>query len=175
MCCLVLQAKDSLVCKQYGRLLRTAPQDDLFYQRLRSSSDVRMALMVRASRNLPIKLLAGEYEKILRRRLAVVGGSPDDSALAEMVSKFRYVVLLCDSSSVCSAVLSALMCMQRASLEELKRNYISRARSRSRTPCTMQPLAAQLQWYCPSGGRALTELPCTGKTSCLRASSLGSL
>ena len=48
-----------------------------------------MALMVRASRNLPIKLLAGEYEKILRRRLAVVGGSPEDSALAEMVRKFR--------------------------------------------------------------------------------------
>ncbi len=65
-----------------------------------------MALMVRASRNLPIKLLAGEYEKILRRRLAVVGGSPDDSALAEMVSKFRYVVLL----------LRLLFCLQCCSL-----------------------------------------------------------
>ena len=85
-----VQARESLVCKQYGSVLRAAPQDDLFYQRLRSSSDVKMALMVRASRNLPIKLLAGEYERILRRRLAVVGGSPDDPALAKMVSKFRY-------------------------------------------------------------------------------------
>ena len=98
--CLAVQARDSLICKQYGKLLRTAPQDDLFYQRLRSSGDVKMALMVRASRNLPIKLLAGEYEKILRRRLAVVGGSPDDSALAEMVRKFRYAVLLSGSSAV---------------------------------------------------------------------------
>ena len=100
---LVLQAKESLLSKQYGRLLRTAPQDDLFYQRLRSSSDVKMALMVRASRNLPIKLLAGEYEKILRRRLAVVGGSPDDSALAEMVSKFRWIFPLNCLPSVCNA------------------------------------------------------------------------
>ena len=85
-----MQARDSLVCKQYGRVLRAAPQDDLFYQRLRSASDVKMALMVRASRNLPIKLLAGEYERILRRRLAVVGGSPDDPALGKMIKKFRY-------------------------------------------------------------------------------------
>ena len=85
-----MQARESLVCKQYGSVLRAAPQDDLFYQRLRSSSDVKMALMVRASRNLPIKLLAGEYERILRRRLSVVGGSPDDPALAKMVAKFRY-------------------------------------------------------------------------------------
>ena len=85
-----MQARDSLVCKQYGRVLRAAPQDNLFYQRLRSSSDVKMALMVRASRNLPIKLLAGEYERILQRRLAVVGGSPDDPALGKMVQKFRY-------------------------------------------------------------------------------------
>jgi hypothetical protein len=85
----MVQAKDSLVRKQYGRLLQSAPQDDLFYQRLRSSSDVKMAIMVRASRNLPIKLLAGEYERILRRRLTVVGGSPEDTALKEMVRKFR--------------------------------------------------------------------------------------
>ena len=88
-----VQARESLVCKQYGSVLRAAPQDDLFYQRLRSSSDVKMALMVRTSRNLPIKLLAGEYERILRRRLAAVGGSPDDPALAKMVAKFRYPIV----------------------------------------------------------------------------------
>ena len=95
------QAKDSLVCKQYGKLLRTAPQDDLFYQKLRSSSDVKMALMVRASRNLPIKLMASEYEKILRRRLAVVGGSPNDAALAEMVRIFRYPVCYLPKPGCC--------------------------------------------------------------------------
>ena len=31
-----VQARESLVCKQYGSTLRAAPQDDLFYQRLRS-------------------------------------------------------------------------------------------------------------------------------------------
>ena len=106
---LATQAKDSLVCKQYGKLLRTAPQDDLFYQRLRSSSDVKMALMVRASRNLPIKLLAGEYERILRRRLAVVGGSPNDSALAEMVRKFRCCIAP-DSSPADHGLLSQVTC-----------------------------------------------------------------
>ena len=46
--------------------------------------------MVRASRNLPLALMKGEYERILRRRLAVVGGSPDDGALQEMLSSFRW-------------------------------------------------------------------------------------
>lgn len=64
-------------------------QDNTFYHKLRSSDDVSMALMVRASRNLPIKLLAGEYERILKRRLSRVGGSPDDAALAQMVDCFR--------------------------------------------------------------------------------------
>lgn len=43
---------------------------------------------MRAARNLPIKLLAEEYERILRRRLKRVGGSPEDGALAEMVASF---------------------------------------------------------------------------------------
>ena len=49
-----------------------------------------MALMVRASRNLPIVLLAKEYERILKRRLRVVGGLPDDPALHAMLENFRY-------------------------------------------------------------------------------------
>lgn len=77
-----------------------------------------MALMVRASRNLPIKLLAGEYEKILRRRLAVVGGSPDDSALAEMVGKFRCCVV--PDSSPAHFYLSAQVRMHSAYLEGLQ-------------------------------------------------------
>lgn len=34
-----------------------------------------MSLMLRASRSLPLKLVAGEYEKILRRRLVMVGAA----------------------------------------------------------------------------------------------------
>ncbi len=48
-----------------------------------------MLEQVRASRALPIRLLAGEYERILRRRLAAVGGSPDDAGLARMLTCFR--------------------------------------------------------------------------------------
>lgn len=81
--------RESGVAEQYKGRQKAAPLDSTFFQRLRSSDDVDMALMVRASRNLPIKLLAGEYERILRRRLAVVGGSPDDDALAQMVTCFR--------------------------------------------------------------------------------------
>ena len=47
-----------------------------------------MSLMVRASRNLPIKLLAKEYERILRRRIQRVGGSQTDTALAQMLQSF---------------------------------------------------------------------------------------
>ena len=48
---------------------------------------------MRAARNLPIKLLAEEYERILRRRLKRVGGSPEDGALAEMVASFTCAAL----------------------------------------------------------------------------------
>lgn len=48
-----------------------------------------MSLVVRASRNLPLGLMKGEYERILRRRLAAVGGHPDDAALKAMLTSFR--------------------------------------------------------------------------------------
>ena len=60
---------------------------------LRDSQDIEMALMVRASRNLPILLLAKEYERILRRRLRVVGGLPSDPALHTMLNTFRWALL----------------------------------------------------------------------------------
>jgi len=100
-----LQAKESRVGRQYKGRRKAPQQDSTFYKELRSSNDMDMALVVRAARNLPIRLLAGEYERILKRRLAAVGGSPDDSALAEMVTCFRcsavshhhiFIVLLLD-------------------------------------------------------------------------------
>src|SRR4051794_8540111 len=45
--------------------------------------------MVRASRNLPIRLVAGEYERILRRRMVRVGGSPDDAGLQRVLDMFK--------------------------------------------------------------------------------------
>ena len=57
--------------------------------RARSDASRANTQVVRASRNLPLILMKGEYERILRRRLAVVGGSPDDGALQEMLSSFR--------------------------------------------------------------------------------------
>ena len=56
---------------------------------IRDSKDVEMSLLVRASRNLPIILLSKEYERILRRRLRVVGGNPQDPALNAMMDTFR--------------------------------------------------------------------------------------
>ena len=87
------------MAKQYKGRQKAGALDAAFFQRLRSSDDVDMALMVRASRNLPIRLLAGEYERILRRRLAVVGGSPDDAALAQMVTCFRCGSCACQPCS----------------------------------------------------------------------------
>lgn len=52
------------------------------------SMPARLA-QVRAARNLPIKLLAAEYDRILRRRLPRVGGSPEDGALKEMLACFK--------------------------------------------------------------------------------------
>lgn len=59
-----------------------------FARALINSSDVDMSLVVRASRNLPLKMMMGEYERILRRRLNSVGGSPNDPALPDMLAAF---------------------------------------------------------------------------------------
>lgn len=59
-----------------------------FCKSLRSTDDIDMSLMVRASRNLPIKLLAKEYERILKRRIQKVGGSQTDKALTLMLNSF---------------------------------------------------------------------------------------
>lgn len=58
---------------------RTASMQNLPI-RLKSSPDVAMTLVVRAARNLPIMMVAKEYESTLRRRIARVGGCWGDRA-----------------------------------------------------------------------------------------------
>lgn len=48
-----------------------APQ--LLSDSLVQAGDVNMSLVIRASRNLPIQLMASEFEGILKRRLTKVG------------------------------------------------------------------------------------------------------
>lgn len=67
----------------------TAEAGPELWRGLRSAVDVEMSLVVRATRNLPIRLLRAEYSRILRRRLRSVGGSPDDPALEAVLSAFR--------------------------------------------------------------------------------------
>ena len=56
---------------------------------------------VRASRGLPLRLMAAEYERILKRRLRIVGGLPDDPALGQLLAVFRHVVMQADHAAVC--------------------------------------------------------------------------
>ncbi|KAK9867336.1 hypothetical protein WJX84_003668 [Apatococcus fuscideae] len=63
--------------------------DAAFFKALRGSDDISMSLMVRAARNLPIPILAKEYERILKRRLQIVGGSANDAALTTMLECFK--------------------------------------------------------------------------------------
>lgn len=99
------QAKHSQLSKQHSLLPAPQPQpqaqqpapapqaapeqQDSFANSLRSSKDIDMSLVVRASRSLPLRLMAAEYEHILKRRLKRVGGSPDDPALKQLLEQFR--------------------------------------------------------------------------------------
>ena len=84
---MILQAKSSSLAKTNFKPAIGA-QNAQFCKSLRSSEDIDMSLMVRAARNLPIKLLAKEYERILRRRITKVGGSQTDAALDKMIKSF---------------------------------------------------------------------------------------
>ena len=83
-----MQAKLSALARKSSQLPTKGKQHAQFCKTLRSTDDIDMSLMVRASRNLPIKLLAKEYERILRRRIQRVGGSQADKALAQMLQSF---------------------------------------------------------------------------------------
>lgn len=59
-------------------------------RRLVEIHDFETALEVRAARNLPVVLLSREYRRILQRRLIMVGGSPQDPALLDLLAAFRW-------------------------------------------------------------------------------------
>ena len=87
--------RQSQLGKQLGKKAKASLADggsELEVTRgIRDSKDIEMSLMVRAARNLPIRLLAKEYERILKRRLRVVGGSPNEKGLHTMLQHFRRV------------------------------------------------------------------------------------
>jgi hypothetical protein len=64
-----------------------------FARRLRSCDAVGKTLLVRTRRALPLPLMKAEYDRILTRRIALVGGDPSDAALAELLGLFRQEVL----------------------------------------------------------------------------------
>lgn len=82
------QIQQSALSRRAKRRQGSEP-DAAFFKALRSSDDVSMSLMVRAARNLPIPILAKEYERILKRRLQIVGGSANDAALHSMLECFK--------------------------------------------------------------------------------------
>lgn len=102
--CHRVQAQQSKLARRWGAAKQRPAEETALARSLRDASDIEMCLVVRAARNLPIRLLAREYERILRRRLRVVGGSPDDPALAAMIGNLRcsppFTILVCTQDSV---------------------------------------------------------------------------
>lgn len=54
-----------------------------------AATQVEMSLCVRPARDLPLMMLRGEYSRILRKRLKIVGGNTEDAALATLLSYFN--------------------------------------------------------------------------------------
>jgi hypothetical protein len=90
------QAQRSPLAAQFGAQLAAAPRQDAFYHSLRASAaaDLDFSLVVRAARSLPIRLVAAEYRRILRSRLAALGHDPGDAGLTTMLEAFRWGQLL---------------------------------------------------------------------------------
>jgi len=56
---------------------------------VKSSPGVELSLVVQISRNLPLGIMTGEYERILKRRLKAAGADPNDPALTSVITAFR--------------------------------------------------------------------------------------
>lgn len=83
------QAQVSEISKVLKRRGLKALSGTDFYRKLRSSRDIDMSLMLKASRTLPLKAVSSEYEKILKRRLELVGGNSSDPALTCFISSLE--------------------------------------------------------------------------------------
>uniref|UniRef100_A0A7S1X0F4 Chalcone isomerase domain-containing protein n=1 Tax=Tetraselmis chuii TaxID=63592 RepID=A0A7S1X0F4_9CHLO len=63
--------------------------DRQYYNSLRSAPDINMSLLVRTNHVLPIGVMAREYERILRKRITLVGGDRHDPDLNTMLDYFK--------------------------------------------------------------------------------------
>lgn len=79
-------------------------------------SHLKSIVQVRASRSLPLRLMAAEYEHILKRRLKRVGGSPDDPALTQLLEQFKCVCRSHLEGNPCTGIghVDAVCCAQAA-------------------------------------------------------------
>ncbi|GBF98556.1 hypothetical protein Rsub_11886 [Raphidocelis subcapitata] len=64
------------------------PEGAALAEALRTSRDCGVSLLLRAARDIPLPALREEYEKVLKRRLARVGGDPSDPALGQLLDSF---------------------------------------------------------------------------------------
>lgn len=86
----VAQARKSQLGRRYREEDFSSLKDDRgFYSHLRSSPDIHMSLLVRTNHVLPIGVMAREYERILRKRIAIVGGDRQDPHLNSMLECFK--------------------------------------------------------------------------------------
>jgi hypothetical protein len=69
-------------------LLDGAAAPDALPHALKACSGCGVSLLLRAARDIPLSQLREEYEKILKRRLARVGGDPSDPALGQLLDSF---------------------------------------------------------------------------------------
>mmetsp|Transcript_33797 Transcript_33797/g.84752 ORF Transcript_33797/g.84752 Transcript_33797/m.84752 type:complete len:349 (-) Transcript_33797:44-1090(-) len=85
------QARKSQLSRRYRHVGEfSALRDDrAFYSDLRSSPDIHMSLLVRTNHVLPIGVMAREYERILRKRITLVGGDRQDPHLNTMLDCFK--------------------------------------------------------------------------------------
>ena len=80
--------KRSRMSRKFRHKSPSQLRDD-YYQSLRSSTDFGMSLLVRTNHALPIGMMSREYERILRKRISMVGGDSQDPHLNAMLEYFK--------------------------------------------------------------------------------------
>lgn len=75
--------------RQARRRRRASPSELAICETVRGSHGVEMSLAVRPARDLPLHIMATEYQRILSKRLRAVGGDPQDAALGALLQYFN--------------------------------------------------------------------------------------